>query len=213
MLLGAWTAVAAAVLGLGLTACGDDRPRHAGADSVGFSAEESGVGGVASRRRLADEGSIEDYQAALKQLARQNDARLAAASDDDEHRDAMTLRKQRLEQKLQALDRAYSDHRDRRHAAQGRVGSFLLRFGPDLQWEADYGISSGDVGLVSALVRDVVERLRKRPSNPDDPAVAARDALAAEKLAADAFHQLGVLAEDMLDFETAERSYALAGRV
>jgi tetratricopeptide (TPR) repeat protein len=206
-------AIVTAILVFWLAACGDGRPRHAGADSIGFGSEQpdavAGGVGISSRRRLLDEGSIQDYRAALDQLVEQNDARLAAAEPGDERMGAMALRKRRLDRKLVAVDRAYSEHRDRRNTAQGRVYSFLIRFGPDLQWEADYGISSGDVGLVSSLVRDVVERLRKQPSKPDDP-VAARDMMAAEKLAADAFLHLGLLAEDMLDFETAERSYALA---
>lgn len=164
--------------------------------------------------------SISSYRVSLERLLADHKARSAAGVETPAKRVALAEQQRRLNEKMMKLDFAYVQHREVRKIADSRVRGFLGRFSPEMEWEADYAMASYDLPLVSSLIREVVERLRKesrRGRRPRavgevlDPVVPAEsDVAAAEKLASDAFLQLGRLAEDMTDFSTAERNYQLA---
>jgi tetratricopeptide (TPR) repeat protein len=202
-------AIALAGLGLYLAGCGADRPSHAAIDSMGVDAETRAGFGPASARvdAASGVGSIEQHRDTLTEKLNDAEAQWRAAPDQPNR----ALRVARLRSRLDNLDVAYARYRDYSRVARTSLRSFLGRFAPALEWEADYAFAAGDLSLASSIVRDVIIRLhRQETTGRAGASPSTADSHAARLMAAEAFLDLGRLAEEQMDFQLAMGSYALA---
>lgn len=212
----------ALILGLALCGCGADRPEHAAVHAIPLDSDAGALIGLPGSRPSSGflpRGDIEDYKGKLVGLLNKTESQLRSASAEERGLVLLKLRKQRLEGKLESPDFAFAEHRQMLNSAHSRVQGFLARFSPDLEWEARYALQAGDLSLASALIQDVVDRLRtqlrRRNRTRSDGDVleldvpVTRDVLAAENMAAEAILGIAQLAEDSTDFKAAERGYAL----
>ncbi len=207
------SAVAMLGVGLALSGCDGDRPSHAAIDSIGLDADARARFGDASGDADWNPGigSAEQYRKSLVEKLAAAEARLR----DQPSQATLELSVQRLRDQLDTADAGYANHSGLRRNARTRVRAFLVRFAPDLEWEADYALGAGDLSLTSSLVQDVADRLRRLASGgagaSNSKAPSPADVRAAEQMAAEAFLYLGRLAENSADFDAAERNYRLAG--
>jgi|GEM_PF-4962596 len=217
---------AAAVLCL--VACGGERPSHAGLENLptdrgvslgGESSVSVADAAAVSLRSSAPDETAESYRDLLAERLRKIEARLERGGSHPSYQKVFELELQLLERKIDSLEFSYGNTRELRDAAHIRVRAFLIRFAPGLEWEADYAMQAGDWELVSALVQDVVDKMRRRlrlggrasaGSGLDPHVPAPEEVTAAEKLAAETFLAIGRLAQDEVRIETAELNYCLA---
>lgn len=220
--------VLVAAVALWLSGCGGGEPSHAGLENL--PADRPLKVGGEDRVSVADANAIsvrssapdetqQSYREALVERMHKAEARLADGADSP-YRSVVVIERQLLEAKIDSLDFSYERTRELRDAAHLRVRAFLIRFASGLQWEADFAMQSGDLDLVSALVQDVVDKMRRRMRlsgrltgdgpgvNPGVPAV--EELTAAEKRAAETFLAIGQLAQDEALVEAAELNYRLA---
>lgn len=209
---------------LALCGCGSDRPEHAGVAAIPLDSDAGAAVGASARAYPGSgslpRGDIEDYKGKLVGLLSKTESQLRSGTNDKARLAVLQLRKQQLEDKLDSVEFASAENRQFINSAHASVRGFLARFAPDLEWEAQYALQSGDLSLASALVQDVVDKLRSQSQRGsrarssgevlelDDPLT--QDAPIAEKMAAEAIFRIARLAEDDTDFEAAERGYELA---
>lgn len=210
-----------AAAGLCLAACGGERPSHAGLENLpvdrgvslgGESSVSVADAAAVSLRSSAPDETLQGYREALAERLRQTEARLERGGIDPAYQKIFELEQRLLERKIDSIEFSYDDTRELRDAAHIRTRSFLIRFARSMEWEADYAMQSGDLGLVSALVQDVVDKMRRRLRLAGRTAEtsAPEEVTAAEKLAAETFLAIGRLAQDEVRIETAELNYRLA---
>ena len=202
--------------------------RSSGGDEV--ISEEGDVFGAESGPGLAAPIATRDeFHEALTKAKARRELELEQLDPESPIRRRLRTEVVAIDLKLRNLDLSFLQQRNAFVLAQANLNNFVFQFAPDRQWEVTYAIRSGDVGLASSIVQDVLARFDTAGAIPvshvDIPQEAegeetpldqeiethiqdlAVDRLKAETLAADALLRLAQLAIEAADFGQAERQF------
>jgi len=71
-----------------------------------------------------------------------------------------------IDYKLRNLDLAFLQQRNAFVLAQAALTNFVYQYAPEREWEVSYALRSGDIGLSSSIVQDVLARAAPQDVRP-----------------------------------------------
>jgi len=211
-----------AVLALAALGCsGEPEPAGPAVDAEPYRTVGSGV----ARARI--DGSQVGYRQLLEEAESEAQLRLATPGLAPQQERVQLFRLAAARERLQRLELAHLEYRERLAEATSSLQDFLDRFAPRRNWELSYAIEAGDLGLAVSVLEDTAARAlgeskgssRRMPesearfsrgSGTEQVAAAPELEEGVRRLASTSFYRLGELAVERLEYGAAERSFRRA---
>ena len=223
----------AVVLASGLLACGADDfyetagivNRSSGGDEV--ISEEGAAATPDSGPSLAGPLATQaDFESALERAKARRENELRQIEPGGPIHRRLTQEIRAIQDKQRNAGLAFLQQRNAFVLAEGSLDAFAYQFAPDREWEVDYAVRSGDLGLAASIIQDVLARFDAleppRPDRPYQPQEEgdleqgepdasiqnqAAERLKAEGQAAETLLKLAQLSIEAADFAEAERQF------